>query len=155
MWRIRNISTFGITATLRNAQLPKRAAGHAHLRPRVYLVAFDFWPPLMGCVFGAQLINCHRIDFFHFYFFASARFGFGPSSKRANRKTHPLKTAPSEGHRFVICENYHCIKNLKREKRWNIKPIAKQLWWHIIPDARNQANVKFQHIKKPPQLHAH
>jgi len=68
MWRIRNISTFGITATLRNAQLPKRAAGHAHLRPQVYLVAFDFWPPLMGCVFGAQLINCQRIDFFHFFF---------------------------------------------------------------------------------------
>jgi len=50
------------------------------------------------------------------FFSASARFGFRPSSKRTNRKTHPLKTAPSEGHRFVICENYHCIKKPKKRK---------------------------------------
>lgn len=93
------------------------------------VIAFDFLVTFDGVyVLGGGAINKLPSNWFYFFHFCLGSFDFARHRAKSSKHTHLRHPE----WRSQICENYRSISRHKREKRWNIKTIAKPLQSHII-----------------------
>lgn len=99
------------------------------LPPPPGVIAFDFLVTFDGVyVLGGGAINKLPSNWFYFFHFCLGSFDFARHRAKPSKHTHLRHPE----WRSQICENYRSISRHKREKRWNIKTIAKPLQSHII-----------------------